>query len=191
MASTKDPGPMSPEQLRLLKEAFAAGFDPDYFRKTFMQTWDYEHDRPIRFQFENSMGVRPIDPAKGMRVIDPADSAKYMHFDAVPVLETKAPPFSALLARFSYKPNTTFSVHGRELIINMAVQDRDTHEGTMITSRHLIPDDIMAVTNIQQAVNWVRNCLWSLEEHEMNEWLKFEEKRLLDPHTREELRFDS
>ena len=93
-----------------------------------------------------------------------------------------------LVSRLTYKPNSKVWVEcGHTLVMVLDVPDRDHPERTVpVVSRQDVPPSMVDGGDSEEAMmDWVRNCLGQLEDHEKDEWLKLDGKRWRDPHAGE------
>lgn len=145
-----------------------------------------EMTRLLEFKYERVL-------EQSMRQVNQTADNLYHH--ATYSFSTSAQPQSPIehvVSRLSYKPNTRLWVEGNHmLVMAMDCPDRDNPKSTVpVVSRQQIPAKYACGEgSTEEMVDWVRNCLRQLEEHEMDEWLRLDKKLVNDPH-RAEIRLD-
>jgi hypothetical protein len=126
---------------------------------------------------------------RSMRNLNP-NGSEYMYklYHTASFHELPANAITRVVARLTYKPNAKIWVEcGHTLVMVLDVPDRDHPERTVpVVSRQDVPPSMVdGGDSEEEIVNWVRNCLGQLEDHEKDEWLKLDGKRWRDPHAGE------
>lgn len=101
---------------------------------------------------------------------------------------TPQSPIENVVSRMNYKPNSKIWVEGNHmLVIAIDCPERDNAQETIpVVSRQQIPAKFAAgEASTDSMVDWVRDCIRQLEEHEMDEWLRLDKKLWHDPHAAE------